>query len=530
MPPDLPSAHDLDFTLPQAPPAAAPLQTLSFELDLSKFDALPPAATPALGVDHTSPSMFALFDDPVTPTAPGTLERRETGAGALPPMEAVELIDIELGGEAMPLPSVEVLLPSATDATAEGVLLEGLDSSGEIPSGLEARAEPLPEPPAEEEQVKIVGPLRIGIPLFNIFLNEADELSRRLTTEVAEWAMELHRPVGESAIALAHSLAGSSATVGFSDLSQLARTLEHALMRTEAIGHGTADEGRLFVDTAEEIRRLLHQFAAGFLKEPPAELLHRLADHEVSSARRLEAVTSEIGSGDDVVDIAIDAPVDFMPPAQAHEPAPVVQVIDIPIAAPDSKHGALADSGFGELGAAEFKPFTALPTEAVRAAAAPAHRVEDIDDDIDAVDAVDADLFPIFEEEGQELLPKLESQLRDWARRPSDTSHASACMRTLHTLKGGARLAGAMRLGEMAHRLETAIEDLLREESPSASDIEALHNRSDALSHTFEALRSRDAAAYAEAVAETELAASQMGGLDVVPIDQPSVEVPVVAE
>src|SRR5436305_22104 len=67
MPPDLPSAHDLDFTLPPAAPAAAPLQTLSFELDLSKFDAPPPAATPALGVDPTSPSMFALFDDPVTP-------------------------------------------------------------------------------------------------------------------------------------------------------------------------------------------------------------------------------------------------------------------------------------------------------------------------------------------------------------------------------------------------------------------------------------------------------------------------------
>ena len=35
-------------------------------------------------------------------------------------------------------------------------------------------------------------------------------------------------------------------------------------------------------------------------------------------------------------------------------------------------------------------------------------------------------------------------------------------MRTLHTLKGGARLAGAMRLGEMAHRLET------RDRAPAA--------------------------------------------------------------
>ncbi len=143
--------------------------------------------------------------------------------------------------------------------------------------------------------------MRIGIPLFNIYLNEADELSRRLMTEVAEWAMELHRPVGEVPIALAHSLAGSSATVGFADLSHLARLLEHALARTQVIGHGTDEEARLFVNAAEEIRRLLHQFAAGFLHEPAPELLARLAEHELTSALRLEAATaaSELAEGQD---------------------------------------------------------------------------------------------------------------------------------------------------------------------------------------------------------------------------------------
>jgi chemosensory pili system protein ChpA (sensor histidine kinase/response regulator) len=44
-------------------------------------------------------------------------------------------------------------------------------------------------------------------------------------------------------------------------------------MRSQAIGQGTTDEARLFVDVAEEVRRPLHQFAAGFLKEPGPELL-----------------------------------------------------------------------------------------------------------------------------------------------------------------------------------------------------------------------------------------------------------------
>jgi chemosensory pili system protein ChpA (sensor histidine kinase/response regulator) len=68
-------------------------------------------------------------------------------------------------------------------------------------------------------------------------------------------------------IALAHSLAGSSATVGFADLSHLARALEHGLTRSHALREGTPDEARLFGEVADEIRRLLHQFAAGFLKE-----------------------------------------------------------------------------------------------------------------------------------------------------------------------------------------------------------------------------------------------------------------------
>jgi chemosensory pili system protein ChpA (sensor histidine kinase/response regulator) len=46
----------------------------------------------------------------------------------------------------------------------------------------------LVDEPESDEQVKLIGDLRIPIPLFNIYLNEADELSRRLSTELAEWS------------------------------------------------------------------------------------------------------------------------------------------------------------------------------------------------------------------------------------------------------------------------------------------------------------------------------------------------------
>jgi chemosensory pili system protein ChpA (sensor histidine kinase/response regulator) len=74
-------------------------------------------------------------------------------------------------------------------------------------------------------------------------------------------------------------------------------------------------------------------------------------------------------------------------------------------------------------------------------------------------------------------------------------------MRDLHTLKGAARLAGAMRLGEMLHRLESRIENLtsvLAEAAVSSDDIEPLLTRCDTLRQVFEALRQGVVAEVAE--------------------------------
>src|SRR5207244_12535769 len=137
-------------------------------------------------------------------------------------------------------------------------------SAMEAPAG---PAEPEPGIAAEsDEQVKVIGTLRIGIPLYNVYLNEADEWSRRLATELAEWALELHQPVPDSPVGLAHALSGSSATVGFHGLSEIARALENALEHTQRLAWATPQHGRAFTKAAEAGRSLLHPFASGFLK------------------------------------------------------------------------------------------------------------------------------------------------------------------------------------------------------------------------------------------------------------------------
>jgi chemosensory pili system protein ChpA (sensor histidine kinase/response regulator) len=111
------------------------------------------------------------------------------------------------------------------------------------------------------------------------------------------------------------------------------------------------------------------------------------------------------------------------------------------------------------------------------------------------VDAIDAELFPIFEEEAEELLPQLQARLREWHDHPGNPAAPAACMRTLHTFKGGARLAGAMRLGEMAHRLESEVELLSALDGLQPAQLDPLLARADAMVMALERLRRRGSAA-----------------------------------
>ena len=76
-------------------------------------------------------------------------------------------------------------------------------------------------------------------------------------------------------------------------------------------------------------------------------------------------------------------------------------------------------------------------------------------------DDIDPQLLPIFLEEAQTLLPQIGSDLRDWKAHPQDEKVQQSLQRGLHTLKGSARMAGAIRLGELTHLMEGRIEAAL---------------------------------------------------------------------
>jgi chemosensory pili system protein ChpA (sensor histidine kinase/response regulator) len=118
------------------------------------------------------------------------------------------------------------------------------------------------------------------------------------------------------------------------------------------------------------------------------------------------------------------------------------------------------------------------------------------------VDAVDAELFPIFEEEGSELLPKLATGCASGAH-PASRQHRAVHAHAAH-LEGRARLPGDApgRNGAPARDPHRAAAGAVDPSAPPTSM--RCKAESDALSAHFEMLRSRDEQAYAQASRRTD--------------------------
>ena len=69
----------------------------------------------------------------------------------------------------------------------------------------------------------------------------------------------------------------------------------------------------------------------------------------------------------------------------------------------------------------------------------------------------DAEIAAIFSEEAAELLESADQALSRWAKERGSRDHIEALKRHLHTLKGGARMAGIVAMGDLSHELEALL-------------------------------------------------------------------------
>src|SRR5919197_1404333 len=123
-------------------------------------------------------------------------------------------------------------------------------------------------------------------------------------------------------------------------------------------------------------------------------------------------------------------------------------------------------------------------------------------------DDFDGALLPVFLEEAHELVPQVVGDLRAWRANPQDRTAADAVKRALHTLKGSARMAGAIRLGELTHLMESRIEYALEAGEISTELFHQLQAKLDRLSADLEKLGAPAIPAPAATAKATEVRAN----------------------
>lgn len=137
----------------------------------------------------------------------------------------------------------------------------------------------------------------------------------------------------------------------------------------------------------------------------------------------------------------------------------------------------------------------------------------------------EVDILDIFIEEADDLLENIETAIGRWESVLDDVEPLNNMQRTLHTLKGGARLAGQVRLGDLAHAFEHYLSEIQQQGQPWPDTLFAdVQTAVDGLRAEVEQLRQR-LSPQADDTAETNLASNAR--TQVQPL--PKLDLPIIA-
>lgn len=261
------------------------------------------------------------------------------------------------------------------------------------------------------------------------FLQQAESLSQQIEAHLADWLAQEDAPTHQPGETAAHAseLSRLAWAAGCAEIATLAHQLQRCMQRMAA--DAPMAQRKTCQYAAEEIRRLLHQFAAGFMRRAHPQVIEAL--YQLYAQLPEPAITLNSPSN------PAPEPVEQAPEALETEATEAPPAPTAPTAEPVSEPPLAAD--------------TATASEPVPVAAAP---------------VLDAMHFSVFEEEMLALWPKLQSALKHWIKQPQDQTARQIVLRSLHTLKGSARLAGAMAWASQVHALEGLALDAPLEDSP----------------------------------------------------------------
>ena len=366
---------------------------------------------------------------PVEETEPGEISMELELDG----MES--LADVEAAGIELDEPSLELSI-------------EGVDMPAEEPQVAEANTASL-DAIEEEISAQLEAPTAIPVPtidpvLLGIYRKEIATHLQALREYVEDWRNGVDRSANHKLVRALHTLKGSSRTASVPQIAELCNFLEdHVKYLQDGDLNVDAELVDLFADSADFIEHTVS------LLDQEGETLPDNVDLIVRTRALLEQTRS-------------DAPTMQI---QLPETNLDLQVEDIEVEdlAPE-------------------EPDTRAVNDAP--ASAPAEAWQPISADYDT------ELLEIFLEEGVEILDESDHTLHDWIATPDNSELVKALQRQLHTLKGGARMAGVTEIGDLSHSIEnmlTAVMD--RELEVSDEMFRAMQKAQDRLVGMLEEIR-----------------------------------------
>ncbi len=222
----------------------------------------------------------------------------------------------------------------------------------------------------------------------------------------------------ESVYRAIHTLSGSSKMAEARHGIRITEPLNQVMRKVFDSGHGLSDSGLATLgDAVHAIDNVVSHIneSTAFFSEQPS-LLARLHDIETE----LDAAIAR-----EAIDTSASALVPSLAPIP-DEAAPEARQ-------PPQEIPAAPPAAISEQAAAEEIP-----------AAPPAEEF-------------DHEIANIYSEEATELLEAAEVSLTAWNRDRKDKERVAELQRQLHTLKGGARMAGITAMGDLSHELETLV-------------------------------------------------------------------------
>lgn len=288
----------------------------------------------------------------------------------------------------------------------------------------------------QKEEVLIGGTRKLSKAFFDIFLAEAEQHYKTLVD-----AQDLISMDSSESYRAAHTLGSNALTAGFTPIGELARALEHWL--DEHNGKWTEQQTELYGNVVKALGDGLESVKA--LNEPKttraliAALGESTAAMQVVAAQQAEAAVLEVKETEKSAK-----------KTKQKTKAVAKETAETPVAA-ELKTELVVDEPIAETAianaantiAADVVPELPVATDAVEIQAQ--QRKDNV---------VNEELLALFLEEARELVPQIGKDLRGWRANPQDQEYIDSLQRVLHTLKGSARMAGLVLIGDSVHGME----------------------------------------------------------------------------